>query len=273
MPRVPIEDLDDPRIADYRHLKATNQTRSSGRFVVEGEKLVERLLASPFALTSVLVGESHEARVAPKVPPGAPLYVIPRGMLDLLVGFNFHQGVLACGERRPWPWPGLAGLVARMGERATLVVCPRLDNPENLGALIRLADVFGVDALLVGSRCPDPLSRRVLRVSMGTALRLPVIASGAIERDVARLGTAWGFTTAATVVDPGDPASDVESLDDFRRPGRLALFFGSESAGLEPEWAGRCDRRLTIPMRPGAESLNVAVAAGIILYHVSRGRA
>jgi tRNA G18 (ribose-2'-O)-methylase SpoU len=144
-------------------------------------------------------------------------------------------------------------------------VCPRLDNPENLGALARLADVFGVQAIVVGPRCPDPFSRRVLRVSMGTVLRLPVIASPAPENDLARLGSTWGFTTVATTTDP-----DAEPLHNFQRPARLALVFGRESAGLDAASLASCDRRLTIAMRPGAESLNVAMAAGIILYHVSR---
>ena len=265
MPSVPIADLDDPRVAIYRQLKATNRTRGSGQFVVEGEKLLDRLLSSPFSMASVLVGDRDEGRVAAKVPAGVPVYVLPHAALDLLVGFNFHQGVLACGVRRAWP--GMDERAEKMGQRATVVVCPRLDNPENLGALIRLADVFGVDVVLAGPRCPDPLSRRVLRVSMGTALRVPVIVSEgpALERDVARLVARWGFTMAATVTAP-----DAEPLDTFVRPGRLALLLGSESAGLEPEWIARCERRLTIPMRPGAESLNVAVAAGIILHHVTR---
>jgi tRNA G18 (ribose-2'-O)-methylase SpoU len=261
MPRVPVAELDDPRIAIYRNLKATNRTRQSAQFVVEGKKLVERLLASRFRVASVLAGERYEAQVAAKVPAEIPLYIVPHRLLDLLVGFNFHQGVLACGVRRPSP--ELAGLAAAMGARATVAVCPRLDNPENLGALIRLGEVFGIDALVLGPRCPDPLSRRVLRVSMGMALRLPLVASERIEDDLARLENV-GFMTVATVADPG-----AEPLDHFERPARLALVFGSESAGLAPEWISRCQRRLTIPMRPGAESLNVAVAAGVILYHVS----
>jgi tRNA G18 (ribose-2'-O)-methylase SpoU len=267
MPRLAITDLDDPRIAIYRNLKATNRTRWSGEFVVEGEKLLDRLLASRFPLASVLAGERHEGRLVTKVPADVPLYVVPQGLLDLLVGFNFHQGVLACGLRRPGP--DLATLLDGLGPRptATLIVCPRLDNPENLGTLIRLGDVFGVDALVAGPRCPDPLSRRVLRVSMGTALRLPLVASEGLERDVALLA-ARGFTRVATTVDP-----DAEPIGGFRRPDRLALFFGSESAGLGSEWTARCDKKLTIPMRAGAESLNVAVAAGIILHHVMSGSA
>ncbi len=263
MPRVPITDLDDPRIAIYRNLKATNRTRSSREFVIEGEKLLDRLLASAFPVASVLAGSRQAARVEARLPPDVPLYEVPHELLDLLVGFNFHQGVLAAGIR--CSGPGVDAVAAGLGPRATLIVCPRLDNPENLGALIRLGDVFGVDALLLGPRCPDPLSRRVLRVSMGMALQLRVIASESLERDVVHLGTKWGFTRVATTTD-----SAAEPLDAFRRPDRLALVFGSEAAGLDPEWASRCDRRLTIPMRSGAESLNVAVAAGIILYQVTR---
>jgi tRNA G18 (ribose-2'-O)-methylase SpoU len=263
MPRVPIADLDDPRIAVYRSLKATNQTRSSGQFIVEGEKLLDRLLASRFPVASVLSGDRHEQRVAPKLTADTPLYVVPHRLLDLLVGFNFHQGVLAAGVRVAGP--ELDDVAAGLGAKATVMVCPRLDSPENLGALVRLADVFGVQAIVVGPRCPDPLSRRVLRVSMGTSLQVPVIASPSPGDDLARLGSTWGFTTVATTTAP-----DAEPLHAFQRPARLALVFGSEAAGLDAAWLEQCDRRLTIAMRPGAESLNVAVAAGIILHHVSR---
>jgi tRNA G18 (ribose-2'-O)-methylase SpoU len=263
MPRVPIDDLDDPRVAIYRHLKATNLTRAADQFVVEGEKLLDRLLASRFPTASVLVTDRHERRVAAKVPPEVPLFVVPHEMIDLLVGFNFHRGVLASGRRRPGP--ALDEVVRGAGPLMTVVVCPSLNNPENLGAIVRIGDVFGVDAVVVGGRCPDPLSRRVLRVSMGTALRMPVIASGDLAGDLDRLRSGWGFELAATVLDPA-----AEPLDAVRRPDRLAVLLGREDEGLEPEWVARCDRRITIPMRPGAESLNVAVAAGIVLYHFSR---
>ncbi len=261
MPRVPIDDLDDPRIATYRHLKSTNLTRGGDTFVVEGEKLLDRLIESPFPLASVLVTDRHESRIAARVPEEVPRFVVPHAMMSVLVGFNFHRGVLACGKRRPWP--DVMDLVRGEGRQATVVVCPTLHNPENLGTIVRIGDIFEVDAVLVGGHgCPDPLSRRVLRVSMGAALRLPVSASADLVRDIERLRSERGFQLAATVVDP-----DAEPLDAARRPDRLALFFGSEGEGLEPQWVERCDRRITIPMRPGAESLNVAVAAGIVLYH------
>lgn len=263
MPRIPVDDLDDPRLAMYRRLKATNLTRDSGQFVVEGEKLFDRLLSSTFPIVSVLVSDRHEERITSRVPSHADLFVARHEQVEALVGFNFHRGVLACASRRPWP--RLDNLLERAGGESTLVVCPRLDNPENLGAIVRIADVFGAAAVLVGDRSPDPLSRRVLRVSMGSALRLPVIAVDPLEAEVERLRSSLGFTVVATVIDHG-----AEPLDSFRRPARLAVVLGSEGHGLDDHWIARADRRVTIPMRPGAESLNVAVAAGILLYALTK---
>ncbi len=265
MTRFLIDDLDDPRIAMYRHLKATNETRHLDLFVVEGEKLLERLVESPFPVASALARARHADRIAAKLPEGVPLYVVPDALIDEVVGYNFHQGALACGVRSPWP--GIDEILRRAGERATLLLCPRLDNPENLGALARIADVFGLDAILAGGRCPDPLSRRVLRVSMGTALRLPVLALDDLEAESDRLREDWGLTLAAAVTDP-----DAEPFEAFAagRSARVALVMGSESAGLDAGWVARCDSRITIPMRPGADSLNVAVAAGVLLYELTK---
>ena len=265
MPAIPIDDPDDPRLAMYRHLKATNLTRHAGRFVVEGEPLFDRLRASRFPMASVLASDRHAPRLSGRVPEGVPLYVMPHARLEALVGFNFHRGVLACAERRPGP--DLDAVVRGAGPRATLVVCPRIDNPENLGAIIRIADVFGVAAVVTGPRCPDPLSRRVLRVSMGTSLRVPVVTPDDLPAEADRLRSDEGFQLAASVTDPS--AEPIDALA-RSRPDRLALALGPEAHGLDPGWLARCDRRVTIPMRPGAESLNVAVAAGILLYELTR---
>jgi tRNA G18 (ribose-2'-O)-methylase SpoU len=262
--RIPIRDLDDPRLAMYRHLKATNLTRRADQFVVEGEKLFDRLVSSRFPVASVLVSERSEGAVAGRVPEGVPLFVAPHGQVEELVGFNLHRGVLACGYRRPWP--RLDPLVrAFAGPRSVLAVCPQVDNPENLGAILRLADVFGVLAVVAGPRSPDPLSRRVLRVSMGMALRVPVVTPDDLPAALVRLRSDWGFRLAATVTDPS-----AEPVDRFEAPGRLAVLLGSEAHGLDPELVALCDHRLTVPMRSGAESLNVAVAVGITLHHLTR---
>src|SRR5262245_32673353 len=98
MPVVPIEDLDDPRIAIDRSLKATNRTRDLDQFVVEGDKLVERLIASRFPLVSILATDRYAERSAEQLPPGVPVYVVPFALIHQIVGFPFHRGVLGAGR-------------------------------------------------------------------------------------------------------------------------------------------------------------------------------
>ena len=153
------------------------------------------------------------------------------------------------------------------GHWLSLVICPRLSNPENLGAIARIADVFGIDAIVVGPSCPDPFSRRVLRVSMGSVLGVPVIADPRIEDDVDELVQDHQLELVGAVADPAADPFDREP-----RPGRLGLVLGDEDRGIAPEWLKRCRRVVTIPLRPGAGSLNVAVAAGILLHGFTRAQ-
>jgi tRNA G18 (ribose-2'-O)-methylase SpoU len=264
MPRIPIVDLDDPRIAIYRSLKATNQTRRLGQFVVEGQKLVERLMESRFPTMSVLMTVRRAADFAGALPESLPTYVVPDDLMHSLVGFPFHRGILGCGERRAWP--PVEGIASGAQGRLTLVICPRLSDPENLGAIARIGDVFGVDAILAGPSCPDPFSRRVSRVSMGSILRIPLIVSSRLDELTEKLAREHRVELQAAVVDPA-----AEPFDGAPRPDRLGLVLGEEDHGLEADWLARCRRTITIPMRKGAGSLNVAVAAGILLYGLTHG--
>lgn len=263
MPVVEIASLDDPRLAPYRELKKSNLTRWSGLFVAEGEKLVRRLLASGYETASLLVGRRYLEEFAALAPAETPVLAIPDEWVESLVGFNFHRGVLACGKRRANP--ALKDVLPAAGQRSTVVVCPDVQDPENLGAILRIAAAFGVDLVVLGPRAADPLSRRVLRVSMGAALGVPIIRSDDLAAELDRLRREFAFELAATVLD-----ADAEPLDRAARPNRIALLFGSEGHGLDRSLVERCDHRLTIAMQRGTDSLNVAVAAGIFLYHFTR---
>ena len=263
MPRIAIESLDDPRVQMYRQLKSSNLLRDGHLFIAEGTKLVERLLASDYQTESVLIAERREAEWGPKVPHDVPLYVIPQQVGEQLTGFNFHVGVLACGVRKPART--IDDVLPTDPTRLTVVICPNCDNPENLGAIIRISSAFGIDALVLGRGCCDPFSRRVLRVSMGTAFRLPIIESPDLEREVIRLRNEWHVELIATVLD--ESAVSMSTADHSRRVG---LMFGNEADGLDEQWQSLCDRRVTIPMRLGTDSLNVAVAAGIFLHHFTQ---
>ena len=268
MPLIPIDELADPRLEEYRNLKATNATRDTGLFVLEGEKLLDRLLVSAqYPIHSVLVTDRKVKHLAGRVDPLTPIYVVPQEKIGSLVGYNFHQGVMACGVERSWPTPReLVKSALERSDTVNLVVCPAVQNPENLGAIVRISDVFGMDAVLTGQDSPDPLCRRVLRVSMGTVLRLPVCRVDDLGQCLLALRDEFQLELVATVTDPA-----AEPLNQFQRARRTSLLFGNESTGLTEDWVNLCDRRLTIPMRMDAESLNVAVAAGVILYHLTTG--
>jgi len=261
--RIPIADLADPRVQPYRDLKASNLMRHGELFIAEGTKVVDRLLHSDFETASVLLSEKREAEWLPRIPAHIPVYIVPEAAGTQLVGFHFHVGVVACGKRRPSPF--LDDVLPQSAKRLTVVVCPNCDNPENLGAIIRISRGFGIDLILLGSGCCDPFSRRVLRVSMGTAFRQPIIESRDLLTDLARLKAEWDFRFAATVLDPA-----AVPLGNARRSDRFGILLGNEASGLSPESIAACDQIVTVPMSAEADSLNVAVAAGIFLHHFTR---
>jgi tRNA G18 (ribose-2'-O)-methylase SpoU len=263
VPRYDLESLEDARLQPFRALKKSNLTRWSGSFIAEGEKLVRRLLASPIPVDSVLAGRRWAESMAPWVPADVPLLVIDDRLVPELVGFNFHHGVLACGRRVPQS--ALAELVGRLADPATLVICPQIQNPENLGGVLRTSSAVGVDAVVLGRGSADPFSRRVVRVSMGTAFYVPIFESADLEQDLAWLRDRAGFQLVATVLDDA-----AEPLERASRTPRVGLLFGNEAHGLDPRWLAFCSRRVTIAMQRTTDSLNVAAACTVVAHHFLR---
>ena len=266
MPVIEITDLADPRVALYRNLKDRELERRGRHFIAEGEHLVRRLLGSDFPVESVMLADRRVAELLPIVPEEIPVYAVPQALMNEIVGLKFHSGVLACARRKP-PQT-LDDVVPKDGERLTLVICPDIANAENIGSLIRLAAGFGADAIILGERCHDPFFRQSVRVSMGTIFYLPLLHTDDLLRDLVRLRDEWGVDLVATVLD-----ETAEPLDRATRTDKLGLLFGGEAQGLEPAYVNACSRRVTIKMHHGTDSLNVAVAAGIFLYHFTRAGA
>jgi len=263
---IAIDSPDDPRLAPYLNMRDRELANQGDLFIAEGEHLVRRLLASSIRPESILVTTRKVAEMAPLAPPGCPVYVAGDAVIHSILGFKFHSGVIACA-RRP-PVPSLESIMGGAGsDRFTLVICPELHNTENLGSLIRIAAAMGAQAMVVGERSCDPFFRRVVRVSMGAVFRLPIVRSADLRSDLVELRRKWEVEMIATIV--GDPTAEVLDGGTQRRQ-RAAILLGSESQGLGREWLDLCDRRLTIPMHLGNDSLNVAVAAGIFLWHLCR---
>ena len=263
MATVAIDSLDDPRLAPYRTLKDKEIARQGGRFIAEGETVVRRLLASTLQTDSVLVAKRKLGAIAPLVGPHTPLLLADDELIERIIGFEFHSGVLACGIRPPSP--PIDAVLPPAPQPVLAVVCQQITNTENLGALIRVSAAFGANVIILGQRCCDPFFRQAVRVSMGTVFSLPVVRSRDLPSDLDRLGE-MGVDRWAAVLRP-----DAQALKSLSPPPRVAVVFGNEAQGLDEQTIQRCSKRVVIPMQLGTDSLNVAVAAAIFLYHLRGG--
>lgn len=236
--------------------------RASG-FIAEGEVVVRVLVsASLHGAESLLLAEKRVPAlqdVIDVLPTETPVYVAPQSVLDAIVGFPIHRGVLALGRRAPAR--SAAELLSGLGERAVVVGLIGVSNHDNVGGVFRNAAAFGVSAVLLdGSSC-DPLYRKAIRVSTGSALRVPFarVATGAALVDA--------LDDAAFEALALSPAGR-ETLADVRPAARTAVLLGAEGQGLPPAVLARC-RTVRVPMAVGVDSLNVAVTAGIVLHHLA----
>lgn len=272
MPIVPIDDPGDPRLAPYANLKDrqlaalaaghTGLTGAPGLFMAEGELVVRALLASPIVAHSILLTPTRLATVRDAIealPEAVPVYLVPQGVMDSVVGFHIHRGILAAAHR-PEP-PAIDRLLARA---RSLVVLECLSNHDNVGGIFRAAaGLMGLDAaILLSPGCCDPLYRKSIRVSLGAALRLPFATLSPWPAALADLRAA-GFTTIALT--PATDALDIRTLRPITPPARLALLLGAEGPGLTPQAQASADLRVRIPIDPGVDSLNVVTAAAIAM--------
>ncbi len=170
-------------------------------------------------------------------------------------------GIVAIARRQP-----LSAATVFAPAQALVVVAVDVQDPGNLGGLIRTAEAGGASGVLVCGASANPFSWKALRGSMGSALRLP-IASGLRVDDVLQDAKTAGARTVATTPRSGREPDDVDWS------GRVALFLGGEGKGLSDAVVAACDERVTIPMSAGVESLNIAVAGGILVYAARRHRA
>jgi len=260
-----VSAVEDPRLADYRDLREADHRRR-GLFVAEGRLAVRQLLRSPrFTTRSVLTTEpmleglTDLLALAPEPPP---VLLASHALIRQVVGFTFHRGCLAMGERGAPS--SVAPLIEPAGPRLILVL-EALVDPENVGAVFRNALAFGADAVLVSPGCGDPLARKAIRVSSGGTLRVPFALIEPWPEGLAQLN-ATGYQIAALAA---DGAENLQAIGRSRPvPPRLALLLGNEGHGLSTAVRAFASVTVRIAMAPGVDSLNVATAGGIALHHV-----
>ena len=216
---IAIENPEDPRVAAFADLRRPR--RDADTFVVESALAVERLLSSPYPVSSILVSDAGHARIEHLLGAvTAPVYVAPIDVLRAIAGFDLHRGVLACAQRLAGP-----SLEEVLAVATRLVVLEGLNDLENLGSIARSARALGADALVLDPRCADPFTRRAVRVSMGEILHLPVVRCDTWPGSLATIRAA-GFEVWALTPQPAAAALATVAV-----PARLALLAGAEGPG------------------------------------------
>ncbi|MBO4563077.1 MAG: RNA methyltransferase [Clostridia bacterium] len=271
MELIHIENISCPEAAPYAELTGA-QLRHAGEgrglFIAESLLVAAAAAEAGYRPVSFLAEEEKFRRIEEAFPDlDAPVYTARPEALERLTGFRLSRGVLCAMERIPLPSPEE---VLKCASR--IAVLEGITDPTNVGAIFRSAAALGMDAVLVGSSCCEPLHRRAARVSMGAVFRIPWAVLGAagdgIGTDVGFLRER-GFTTAAAALSPDAiPVTDPA----LRNATRLAVLLGSEGNGLAKETIAACDMTVTIPMAHGVDSLNVAAASAVLFWETGKSR-
>jgi tRNA G18 (ribose-2'-O)-methylase SpoU len=262
-----ITDPDDPRVDDFRDLNSVDRRPDlpTGKALViaEGVLVVQRMLASRFRPLAFFGTDRRLTELRGDLAGnGAPYYRASAEVMALAVGFHLNRGVLAAARRVPEP------TVADVaGGARTVAVLEGVNDHENLGAIFRNAAGLGVDAVVFGRGCADPLYRRAVRVSMGHALLVPYAHSTDWPADLQVLRQ-HGFRLLAMT--PAGAQTTLATAMAAVREERVAVLVGAEGPGLSAAAMRASDLRVGIPMARGTDSLNVATAAALAFYERAR---
>lgn len=266
---IDITDPDDPRVDDFRDLNSVDRRPDLpvlpggrpglGLVVAEGVLVVQRMIASRFAPHAFFgvdkrLTELADDLGAPSVD-GVPFHRATAEVMAEVVGFHLNRGVLGVARR-----PRRLTLDEVVADARTVAVLEGVNDHENIGSIFRNAAGLGVDAVVFGRGCADPLYRRAVRVSMGHALLVPFAHAEEWPGDLHAMRDR-GFTVVSLTPDPG-----AVSLGDAVAADRVAFMVGAEGPGLSETAMRAGDVRARIPMARGTDSLNVATAAAIAFY-------
>ena len=245
-----LTSLKNPRVLAWRSLKDPKGRRAHGCFLVEGERMVGEALRASFPVEALLLRMGHP--LPEGVPDSLPVFFLPDHVLAAVCDTRTPQGIAAVLRTEPRPLSG-----------QKFIALDGLQDPGNVGTILRTADAAGFDGALLSPDCADVFSPKVLRATMGSIFRVGL----AFPEDLAaRLENMKqeGFSILSSQLD-GEPFYDRRGVQP-----RLVLVIGNEGNGVSEAVRRAATHRLRLPMRGGAESLNAAIAAGIMMYELTR---
>jgi TrmH family RNA methyltransferase len=258
-----ITSRDNARLKQARALQTGKGRAQTGRMLLEGSRLVEAAWAVRATFHEVLYCPSWltpraEQLVARLVSEGVPGYAVAEAAFRTVAETDTPQGIVAIVSRPKATWADLSP------DSPLVLAVEDLRDPGNLGTILRTAQAAGCSGVVLLGETVDVTSAKVLRAAQGALFALPVIEGP--REDLIRWAQECGARLIATRADARQTLYEVDW-----RPGTV-LLVGSEAHGLRPEWDAVVQATVRIPMRSGAESLNAAVAAAVLLYEAVRQR-
>jgi TrmH family RNA methyltransferase len=271
-PRAPhrlrrIEGRHNALLKELRQAFAHAELTDAGDCAIEGVRIVEEAIRSGLRFRAVFFRESaqnHSERLLPQIGAHVETLLVPDRLFDGAVPSETPQGVAALVRPREF---SLNDVMERL-QVGPIVVVVGLQDPGNLGTILRSAEAFGSAGTVLGEGTVSPFNAKVIRASAGSVFRLPVVVAktaGGIEAIAAKF-RAKGVRLIATSSHKGTP------LDQAKLTGPAAIFIGSEGAGLPKSLMAQMDEIVAIPHSSHVESLNAGVAASIVLYEAARQR-
>lgn len=250
-----LQSVKNPAVQSARALDSARERKKQNAFLLDGEHMVgEALRACPRQVRTLFVEEGRQYQALIDMAQGE-VYSVPAHVLEAISQVKTSQGIAAvCSLPENVP-------LERMGQR--LVLLENVQDPGNVGTVLRTLDAAGFDGCILTPGCADPFGPKALRATMGSAFRVPICQADSAGQAVEWLNR-QGYATIAAALD-GQPFYQRGPL-----PDRLCVLIGNEGAGLRPDTLRLCTHHYRLPMRGGAESLNAAVAAAIFMYDLTR---
>ncbi|MDB6027181.1 MAG: hypothetical protein JWM68_3404 [Verrucomicrobiales bacterium] len=262
-----VEQINDPRLLPYRTMREQEDHQQQKIFVAEGDKVLRRLFETKMEIISVLLPAKWVESLAPALesrPEKIDVFVASKEIIEKLVGFHVHQGVMALAKIPASQ--SLPSVLEKSANPRLFVAVDGLSGVENLGVLIRNAVAFGAQAIILGPTSNHPYLRRSVRSSMGTIFKLPFIEAENLAATLKLLRAQKVRCIAA------HPHTDRKWLWQTDLTSDCCIVLGSEGVGISPEVLEACDEAVAIPMSSEVDSLNVASAAAAFFYEAKRQR-
>ncbi len=264
---VDVDDPADPRLDDFRDLNSVDRRpdlpSGKGMVIAEGVLVAQRMLASRFSPRGFLGTDRRLRELSEDLAGcGVPYYRASAEVMAEVVGFHLNRGVLAAAPR-----PVELSVPEVLRGARTVAVLEGVNDHENLGSIFRNAAGLGVDAVVFGAGCADPLYRRAVRVSMGHALLVPYARAESWPGDL-KLMQDNGFHLIAMT--PGEGSVPLADALAPLAEQKVGVLVGAEGPGLTEHTMRACEVRARIPMSRGTDSLNVATAAAMAFYERTR---